>query len=231
MRIRNIALTGLAAAAVAYYLDPVKGRARRSRLRGQLMALTGKAMRRDDRTPLPENVAPASMPAPPIVDKAPQVRPSAADALPEDEGDAAIARKIPDAAPGALRSRDRRPRDRCGARRRVPPRRVARRPEVRRGRRPDRLGARYPEGAEPPPLAGEPVDRSPRIQGDQPAGHPEPRRRLERVGLEHPLDPGEGPSNLALRSRPCHAPVQRTGPDGSVLLRRRVFGPVTVRAN
>jgi len=94
MRIRNLALTGLAAAAVAYYFDPVKGSARRSRLRGQVMALTGKAMRRTDRAPLPENVAPATMPEPPIVEKKPEVRPSEANALPEDEGDAAIARRI-----------------------------------------------------------------------------------------------------------------------------------------
>jgi hypothetical protein len=94
MRIRNLALTGLAAAAVAYYFDPVKGSARRSRVRGQIMALTGRAMRRADRAPLPENVAPASMPEPPIVEKAPEVRPSEANALPEDEGDAAIARRI-----------------------------------------------------------------------------------------------------------------------------------------
>ena len=127
MRIRSLALTGLAAAAVAYYFDPVKGSARRSRLRGQIQALTGRAMRRNDRTPLPENVAPASMPEPmpepPIVEKAPEVRPienvalpedvvpvsmperptdekapevrpAEAEAPPEDEGDAAIARAI-----------------------------------------------------------------------------------------------------------------------------------------
>jgi osmotically-inducible protein OsmY len=92
MRIRNLALTGLAVAAVAYYFDPVKGSARRSRLRGQVMALTGKAMPRADRAPLPENVAPESMPEP--VETTPEVRPSEASALPEDEGDAAIARRI-----------------------------------------------------------------------------------------------------------------------------------------
>jgi osmotically-inducible protein OsmY len=94
MRIRNLAITGLAAAAVAYYFDPIKGSARRSRLRGQVMALTGKAMRRADRAPLPENVAPTSMPEAPVVETTPEVRPTDGSALPEDEGDAAIARKI-----------------------------------------------------------------------------------------------------------------------------------------
>lgn len=121
MRIRNLALTGLAAAAVAYYFDRVKGSARRRRLRGQIQTLTGRTVRRNDRAPLPENVAPASMPepmpeppiveetqavrptetvastpvpAPPTVEKVPEVRPAEADALPEDESDAAIARTI-----------------------------------------------------------------------------------------------------------------------------------------
>ena len=75
MRIRNLALTGLAAAAVAYYFDPVKGSARRSRLRGQIQTLTGRAMRRNDQAPLPENVAPLSTPEPPVVEKTPEVRP------------------------------------------------------------------------------------------------------------------------------------------------------------
>ena len=117
MRIRNLALTGLAAAAVAYYFDPVKGSARRSRLRGQIQTLAGMAMRRRDVAPLPENVAPVSMPGsptvemapevrpaenvasasvpePPIVEKAPEARPVEAVALPEDESDAAIAQTI-----------------------------------------------------------------------------------------------------------------------------------------
>lgn len=117
MRIRNLALTGLAAAAVAYYFDPVKGSARRSRLRGQIQTLTGRAMRRRDLAPLPENVAPVSMPEPPTVEKAPGVRPAEnvasasvpeppfvekapearpveAVALPKDEDDAAIAQTI-----------------------------------------------------------------------------------------------------------------------------------------
>jgi hypothetical protein len=117
MRIRNLALTGLAAAAVAYYFDPVKGSARRSRLRGQIQTLTGRAMRRRDLAPLPENVAPVSMPEsptvekapevrpaenvasasvpePPIVERAPEARPVEAVALPEDEDDAAIAQTI-----------------------------------------------------------------------------------------------------------------------------------------
>ena len=94
MRIRNIALTGLAAAAVAYYFDPVKGSARRSRLRGQVMALTGKAMRRTDRRRSPRTWRPHRCPNPRSSSKAPEVRPSETNALPEDEGDAAIARRI-----------------------------------------------------------------------------------------------------------------------------------------
>lgn len=117
MRIRNLALTGLAAAAVAYYFDPVKGYARRSRLRGQIQTLTGRAMRRRDLAPLPENVAPVSMPEPPTVEKAPEAspveneasasvpeppfvekareaRPVEAVALPQGEDDAAIAQTI-----------------------------------------------------------------------------------------------------------------------------------------
>jgi hypothetical protein len=94
MRIRNLALTGLAAAAVAYYFDPVKGSVRRSRLRGQIQTLTSRAMRRIDRTPLPENVAPLSMPEPPTVETTPEVRPAGSDAFPEEQGDAAIARTI-----------------------------------------------------------------------------------------------------------------------------------------
>ena len=117
MRIRNLALTSLAAAAVAYYFDPVKGSARRSRLRGQIQTLTGRAMRRRDLAPLPENVAPVSMPESPTVEKAqearpaenvepvsmpesptvekaPEARPVEAVALPEDESDAAIAQTI-----------------------------------------------------------------------------------------------------------------------------------------
>ena len=116
MRIRNLALTGLAAAAVAYYFDPVKGSARRSRLRGQIQTLTGRAMRRNQAA-LPENVAPLSMPEAPAVEEAPEVRPTEnatpvstpeapavenvpevdpaeAGAPPEDETDAAIARSI-----------------------------------------------------------------------------------------------------------------------------------------
>jgi hypothetical protein len=116
MRIRNLALTGLAVAAVAYCFDPVKGSARRSRLRGQIQTLTDRAMRRHDQAPLPENVAPLSMPEPPVVEKTPEVRPvesvasapvleppivetrevrpAEADAPLEDQDDAAIAEKV-----------------------------------------------------------------------------------------------------------------------------------------
>ena len=80
--------------------------------------LTGMAMRRrHDQAPLPENVAPVSMPEPPveektpearpvesvvsapvleppIVEKTPEVRPAEADAPLEDQDDAAIAEKV-----------------------------------------------------------------------------------------------------------------------------------------
>jgi len=87
MRIRNLALAGLAGAAVAYYFHPVEGIARRRRLRGQIERLmSGRGMLRSDSHPMPENVAPAA--APPVV------RPSETNALPEDQPDAIIAEKV-----------------------------------------------------------------------------------------------------------------------------------------
>jgi hypothetical protein len=91
MRIRNLALAGLAGAAVAYYLHPVEGAARRRRLRGQIEALmSGRRMLRSDSQPMPENVAPAS--AVPVAP--PVVRPIETTALPEDQPDAIIAEKV-----------------------------------------------------------------------------------------------------------------------------------------
>jgi hypothetical protein len=63
MRIRTIALVGLAGAAVAYLFDPISGSARRTRLRGQIMGFARRGARRapiDEtaRTPLPEHVVP-----------------------------------------------------------------------------------------------------------------------------------------------------------------------------
>ena len=82
MRIRNLALAGLAGAAVAYYFHPVEGIARRRRLRVQIERfVSGRLPRRDELSPMPENVAPV-------------VRPSETDALPEDQPDAIIAEKV-----------------------------------------------------------------------------------------------------------------------------------------
>jgi BON domain len=61
MRIRNLALAGLAGAAVAYYFHPVEGLARRRRLRGQIERLmSSRGMLRSDSQPMPENVAPTA---------------------------------------------------------------------------------------------------------------------------------------------------------------------------
>jgi hypothetical protein len=65
MRIRTIALVGLAGAAVAYLFDPTSGSARRTRLRGQITAIARRGARRAPivetaRTPLPENTVPES---------------------------------------------------------------------------------------------------------------------------------------------------------------------------
>jgi osmotically-inducible protein OsmY len=61
MRIRNLALAGLAGAAVAYYFHPVEGVARRRRLRGQIERLMSRrGVLRTDVQPMPENVAPTA---------------------------------------------------------------------------------------------------------------------------------------------------------------------------
>jgi BON domain len=116
MRIRNLALAGLAGAAVAYYFHPVEGLARRRRLRGQIERLmSSRGMLRSDSQPMPENVAPtagapvpsasappsapatsapaASAPVSPAT-AAPVVRPTEADTLPEDQPDAIIAQRV-----------------------------------------------------------------------------------------------------------------------------------------
>lgn len=66
MRIRTIALLGLAGAAAAYLLDPMSGRVRRQRLRQRLMptARLGTIFE-GPRAPLPDNVAPSAPPAGP----------------------------------------------------------------------------------------------------------------------------------------------------------------------
>ena len=117
MRIRNLALAGLAGAAVAYYFHPVEGVGRRRRLRGQIERLmSGRGVRRSDSQPMPENVAPtagapvpsapipaasapiASAPASPVpappAPAAAVVRPTEADTLPEDQPDAIIAQRV-----------------------------------------------------------------------------------------------------------------------------------------
>ncbi len=53
MRIRTMAIAGLAGAAVAYLFDPIAGSARRSRIREQLAAFTRRRM-------------PEGMPSPPV---------------------------------------------------------------------------------------------------------------------------------------------------------------------
>jgi hypothetical protein len=61
MRIRNLALAGLAGAAVAYYFHPIEGVARRRRLRGQIERLmSSRGVLRTDSRPMPENVAPTA---------------------------------------------------------------------------------------------------------------------------------------------------------------------------
>jgi osmotically-inducible protein OsmY len=114
MRIRNLALAGLAGAAVAYYFHPVEGVARRRRLRGQIERLMSRrGVLRTDVQPMPENVAPtagasapgaapipaasapaASVPAAPASAAPPVVRPTEADTLPENQPDAIIAQRV-----------------------------------------------------------------------------------------------------------------------------------------
>jgi osmotically-inducible protein OsmY len=117
MRIRNLALAGLAGAAVAYYFHPVEGVARRRRLRGQIERLmSSRGVLQTDSQPMPENVAPtagasvpeasapaASAPVSPApaaptssapTSAQPVVRPTEADTLPEDQPDAIIAQRV-----------------------------------------------------------------------------------------------------------------------------------------
>lgn len=58
MRIRTIVMAGLAAAAVAYLLDPIAGAARRRRIREQITGSTRRRSMREEMPPLPVNVIP-----------------------------------------------------------------------------------------------------------------------------------------------------------------------------
>jgi hypothetical protein len=59
MRIRTIAMAGLAAAAAAYLFDPIAGSARRSRIRGKIAAFTRRRAMPGEMPPLPVNVVSA----------------------------------------------------------------------------------------------------------------------------------------------------------------------------
>ena len=95
MRVRTIALVGLAGAAVAYLFDPTSGSARRRRLRDQIMALARRGTRDETAsTPLPQNMVPSPKPeisAPPEGPPKEGI-PLGPGALPMD--DAAIAGRI-----------------------------------------------------------------------------------------------------------------------------------------
>lgn len=58
MRIRTIALAGLAGAAVAYLFDPISGDARRTRLRARIMTVARRGRIETVRAPLSEDVVP-----------------------------------------------------------------------------------------------------------------------------------------------------------------------------
>ena len=59
MRVRTIAIAGLAGAAVAYLFDPISGSARRARLRARTMTVARRrTVVETARAPLPEDVAP-----------------------------------------------------------------------------------------------------------------------------------------------------------------------------
>jgi hypothetical protein len=64
MRIRTIAIAGLAAAAVAYLFDPIAGNARRSRLRERMAAFTRRRTTPEQMPPLPDNMISAPEDAP-----------------------------------------------------------------------------------------------------------------------------------------------------------------------
>ena len=59
MRIRTIAIAGLAVAAVAYLFDPIAGSSRRSRLRERIAALRQRRTMPERMPPLPVNMIPA----------------------------------------------------------------------------------------------------------------------------------------------------------------------------
>jgi hypothetical protein len=61
MRIRTIAIAGLAGAAVAYLFDPIAGSARRSRLRERISAFTRRRVTREEMPRLPVDTVSAPM--------------------------------------------------------------------------------------------------------------------------------------------------------------------------
>jgi hypothetical protein len=64
MRIRTIAIAGLAGAAVAYLFDPIAGSARRSRIRERIAAFTaGRRATREELPPLPVDTVSAPIKA------------------------------------------------------------------------------------------------------------------------------------------------------------------------
>lgn len=60
MRIRTIAIAGLAGAAVAYLFDPIAGSARRSRIRGRISTFTRRRVP-EEMSPLPVDMVSAPM--------------------------------------------------------------------------------------------------------------------------------------------------------------------------
>lgn len=118
MRIRTIALAGLAGAAAAYLFDPIAGNARRSRLRERIAPLTQRrSILAGNPAPLPDNMIPVpktetgempeepskesvpDMPEEPSKETAPDMpeepsKESVPDAPEDDSMDAAIAGRI-----------------------------------------------------------------------------------------------------------------------------------------
>jgi hypothetical protein len=61
MRIRTIAIAGLAGVAVAYLFDPIAGSARRSRIRERIATFTRRRATPEEMPPLPVDTASAPM--------------------------------------------------------------------------------------------------------------------------------------------------------------------------
>jgi BON domain len=86
MRIRSIALAGVAGAVIAYLFDPISGSARRSRLRARLaMPTSGRSVRLAERAPMPDNMAPRPVVQTPDI---PEGRAARTAALVQEEGSA-----------------------------------------------------------------------------------------------------------------------------------------------